>query len=225
MSTSLKRNLDAIIFEKLKEELIAGRWKPGHQISIDDIASQYGVSRTPVIHALKMMSAEGIVNSRPNGRVEVPIFTPKQIVDICKMRLLLEDFALKTICENKNADVMPEIYAIARECETQTKVYNNMIEARKVDLMLHRQIVTASGSDCLLNGYIMIQGQFTTANHLFVTHTDAAHVISCDEHMQLLDYLNAFNYKAASKTLTAHIMAGCERILGQMDKAKTEAIR
>lgn len=222
MSTTLKKNLDVIIFEKLKEELIAGRWKPGHQISIDDIASQYGVSRTPVIHALKMMSAEGIVNSRPNGRMEVPAFTPKQIVDICKMRLLLEDFALKTICENKNPDVMPEIYAIAEECEIQTKIHNNMIEARKVDLMLHRQIVQASGSDCLMNGYIMVQGQFTTANHLFVTHTDAAHVISCDEHKQILDFLNAFNYRAASKALTSHIMEGCERILGQMSKARAE---
>lgn len=216
MTTTLKKNLDRQIFEKLKEELIAGRWKPGQQISIDAVADQYGVSRTPVIHAVKMMSAEGIFNIRRNGRVEIPVFTPKQIEDICKLRLLLEDFAVRTICERKDSTVLGPLFEIERECEVQTKVHNNMIEARKMDLELHRQLIKAAQSDCLFNSYIMVQGQFTTANHLFVTHTDAAQLISCDEHSQLLAYLKDFNHRAAGKLLARHIMAGCERILKQL---------
>ena len=220
VTTTLKKNLDTLIFEKLKDELIAGRWTPGQQISIDEVADQYGVSRTPVIHAVKMLAAEGIFTFRRNGRVEVPLFSAKQIEDICRMRALLEDFAVRTICENGDVSVLDAVFEIARECEVQTRVHNNMIEARKMDLQLHRQIIKAAGSDCLLSGYIMVQGQFTTANHLFVTHSDASQLFSCDEHMKILTNLRDFNYRATVKILNRHIMDGCKRILQHMSQMR-----
>lgn len=217
MTNSLKKNLDTVIFEKLKEELIAGNLSPGQLISIDEIAEKYGVSRTPVIHATKLMAAEGIFIIRRNGRVEVPTFSPRQIIDICKMRLVLEDFAAKCICQERNPEVVEDVRKVAEQCEVETLVNNNMIEARKMDLKLHRQLVRSAGNECLSASYTMIQGQFTTANHVFVNHTNAAHVISCEEHSKLVEGLAAFDYKAVSKLLQSHIMDGCNRILAEMN--------
>lgn len=219
MKIKLKKNLDALIVEKLKEQILASRWEPGQTLSPDEIAQQFGVSRTPVVQAIKMMSMEGILNIRSNGRIEIPVFSRKQVIDICKVRVRLEDFAVKTICEQKNDLEIQKLNAIARECAEQIRDHNNIIETRKLDLKLHRHIVAASGNDCLLDAYVKVQGQFMTANHLLMNHSDALQSMASNEHFKVLEYLGKYDYKNASKTLEHHIMTGCLRVVNRIEES------
>ena len=50
---ALKKNLDVTIHEAFLEEILQGNWKPGQALNLDDLAERYGVSRTPIQHALK----------------------------------------------------------------------------------------------------------------------------------------------------------------------------
>lgn len=225
MKISLKKNLDTIIFDKLKEEIIASRWHPGQQISTEEIAQQFGVSRTPVIQAIKMMAMEGILNIRSNGRIEIPVFTREQVIDVCKVRLLLEDYAIKLICEAKSEFEIRKLNDIARQCADEVLEHNNIIESRKLDLRLHRHIVKSSGSDCLLSSYIKVQGQFMAANHLHINHSDAMQSLASNEHFEILECLNRYDYKKASKALEHHIMTGCLRVANRIEEAAYPVIR
>ena len=81
-----------MVFEKIKESIINGDWNAGQKMYIDEIAEKYGVSRTPVIQTIKMMNAEGILFISPSGKISLPQFNIKQIIDICETRLLLENY-------------------------------------------------------------------------------------------------------------------------------------
>ncbi len=224
LPNKLKRNLDTIIFEKLKEEIIASRWEPGQQLSPDEIAQQFGVSRTPVVQAIKLMSMEGILNIRANGRIEIPKFTRKQVIDICKVRVGLEDMALRLICEMKSDLEIQKLNHLASECAAQIRDHGNIIETRKLDLNLHRHIVASSGNECLLTCYVKVQGQFMTANHLLLNHSDALQSMASNEHFKILDYLGKYDYKNAAKALERHIMNGCLRVVNRMENESVASL-
>ena len=42
---SLKKNLDIIVYEHLREKIIRGEWTPGQAIAVDELTAEYGVSR------------------------------------------------------------------------------------------------------------------------------------------------------------------------------------
>ena len=45
----------------LKEEILSGLYPPGVRIRQEDIAEQYGASRSPVREALRMLDAQGLI--------------------------------------------------------------------------------------------------------------------------------------------------------------------
>ena len=64
---SLKKNLDVVVFEQLREKVIRGEWTPGQAISIDELVTEYGVSRTPILQALRRMEAMRMVEITITG--------------------------------------------------------------------------------------------------------------------------------------------------------------
>ena len=58
----------------LKKALFSGEYKSGDELSLTDIASKLGVSRTPVREAFQALEAEGLIELRMNkGAIVKPI--------------------------------------------------------------------------------------------------------------------------------------------------------
>jgi DNA-binding GntR family transcriptional regulator len=51
------------IADALRDEVLAGRLKPGQEFTVKEIADQYGVSATPVREALVDLSAQGLLDA------------------------------------------------------------------------------------------------------------------------------------------------------------------
>jgi DNA-binding GntR family transcriptional regulator len=50
------------IASMLKEDILAGKYPPGVRLRQEDVAEQFGASRSPVREALRMLEADGLVN-------------------------------------------------------------------------------------------------------------------------------------------------------------------
>lgn len=217
MGIRIKKNLDTLIFEKLKDMIIAGRWKPGQEILIDQMADYFEVSRTPVIQASRMMAVEGMFNIKQNGRIEIPVFEPQQITDIYEMRVLLEGYALKTICTRKKELDKERLDAICREGERQQLVMKDAVASRRADLELHSALVDSTENECLISSYKKVQGQYMVANYLLITHDEKLQSLANDDHKVILDYLYQYDYDKAYEALEKHIMDGCRRVLNHIN--------
>src|SRR6185503_15735625 len=92
MSTSdaQEEGLNAVIYAELRQRLVTGRMSPGHELSTRSLASELGVSQTPVRDALSRLAAEGAVAIRSKRRVRVPPMTAERFEDLLRCRLLLE---------------------------------------------------------------------------------------------------------------------------------------
>ncbi len=82
--------LNVAVYAEMRQRLVTGRMAPGHELSTRGLATELGVSQTPVRDALSRLAADGAVAIRSKRRVQVPGMTPERFEDLLRCRLLLE---------------------------------------------------------------------------------------------------------------------------------------
>src|SRR5512141_2840596 len=85
-----KRPLKEDIFDVLHEKIISGAYKPGDWLRQEDIATQLGVSMTPVREGLDLLVSAGLAERVPYRGVRVREISPKDIMEAYGLRLVLE---------------------------------------------------------------------------------------------------------------------------------------
>lgn len=214
--SSVKKSLDLVIYEKLKEKILRCEWNVGERISINEIADEYQISRTPVIQSLKRMCQEGILEHSSTGKFFVPNLTMSQVCGICDTRLLFERYAVTQICKNGLSEAQYRILCqLADGCIT-AKLDNDSVEYHQQDLELHRRIVETVENECLYQLYIQVQGRFMGPNYLLIPHTIQMRSNSAKEHFELIDALSAKQTDLALSIIDKHIINVKNRILNSM---------
>ena len=84
------------ILAHLREEIVSGRLARGASLVERRLATEFGVSRGPVRSALQVLEAEGLVETRPNGRMLVAGFGHGDLVSLFDVRLLVESAAVRS---------------------------------------------------------------------------------------------------------------------------------
>ena len=94
------------VAELLRQRIFARELAPGSWIDEMRLAEEYGISRTPLREALKVLASEGLVDLLPLRGAVVKTFSPKDAADMLEVMALLESFASQKACkaEQKKID-------------------------------------------------------------------------------------------------------------------------
>ena len=92
--------------EAIRNKLIAGELKPGQRLSEVKLSSDLQVSRNSLREAFRLLTKEGLLRHEPNRGVFVEIPSMASIIDIYRVRRLIECRAL--------AQAYPKHPAVAR---------------------------------------------------------------------------------------------------------------
>ena len=211
----IKKNLDEIMIGKMNSEIVEGKWTPGENLSLERFMETYGVSRTPVIQALKKLNAMGVVDFTNEGHFRVPEYTETQVRDICAMRLMLESRAIDEI-EKKG--IKPDFATLEVICSKSVASNDagEVIDARLDDLEFHRTLVAQAGNECLSELFLRVQAKFKVANYLLTSYTHEAERYACEDHEEMIRDLKAGDFDAVRKLLDEHISGACAKILEKM---------
>jgi DNA-binding GntR family transcriptional regulator len=82
-------DLNDQVYETIKARLLTREFGGGQKISLQTLADELGVSRSPVHHALTRLTTEGFVVSEPRGYVVRPL-TAELMDELYEARLALE---------------------------------------------------------------------------------------------------------------------------------------
>ena len=92
-------SLHETLVSRLRQLMIEGTLESGQRIPEAELCRMFGVSRTPLREALKVLAAQGFVQLRPNrGAIVAPI-NPDQIQPIFEMKGALERLIGMTAAE------------------------------------------------------------------------------------------------------------------------------
>jgi GntR family transcriptional regulator, rspAB operon transcriptional repressor len=83
------------VHERVRNAILDGGLAPGTVMSQVALAEEFGISRTPLREALRMLQSEGLVQGEPNRRVRVAPMTPEDLEQLYIMRVTLEAEALR----------------------------------------------------------------------------------------------------------------------------------
>ena len=67
---------------QIADEIVSGVLEPGTPLDEQELATRFGVSRTPVREAIRQLSASGLVSVRPHRGALVALPTPSQLNDM-----------------------------------------------------------------------------------------------------------------------------------------------
>jgi DNA-binding GntR family transcriptional regulator len=91
--------------EAIRTAILEGTIKPDERITIEQIAADLGISRTPVREALKALEVDGIVRLLPHRGAVVERFARAELGQRYSIRAMLEGYAAELACEADAAGI------------------------------------------------------------------------------------------------------------------------
>jgi DNA-binding GntR family transcriptional regulator len=147
------------IYDALHRHIIAGKYSPGDWLRQEDIASQMGVSMTPVREALDLLVAKGIAERVPYRGVRVRDLSAKDVVEAYGMRLLLEAMIARETAVNITPEQLADLEAIMDEMDRHVEL-SEMPQERQLSREFHDAIANASGNGLLIQLYAIVSNAF-----------------------------------------------------------------
>jgi DNA-binding GntR family transcriptional regulator len=98
-----RRSLHDEVAGLVRDMIIAGDLAAGEKIPEAVLCARFGVSRTPLREALKVLAAEGLVTLTPNRGASVAKITPEEIEELFPIMGVLEALAGEIACAQLTA--------------------------------------------------------------------------------------------------------------------------
>jgi DNA-binding GntR family transcriptional regulator len=96
---------------RLRDMITEGRLEPGSKVSEKDLCELFGISRTPLREALKVLATEGLIVLLPQRGARVAQFTGKDMGDLFQVMGELEGLAGELACAKITDEAVSEIRA------------------------------------------------------------------------------------------------------------------
>jgi DNA-binding GntR family transcriptional regulator len=93
-----RRTLHDELVDRLRHMIVEGDLKPGEKLSEKDLSEVFGVSRTPLREALKVLGKEGLVNLVPNRGATVSKLTMADLEEAFPIMGALESVSGELAC-------------------------------------------------------------------------------------------------------------------------------
>ena len=143
------KSLAEYIFEDLESKIIAGALKPGQRIVEEELCRSFGVSRSPVREALRILESQGFVQRSPRRGVSVTKITMKEAEDIYTIRARLDSLAVYLAIKNKQPGVVRKLKKL-HEKMIEVAERNNVSEYFKLNRKFHDTISQESNNQQLI---------------------------------------------------------------------------
>jgi len=182
------------VYEQLRELIVHGRLAPGSRLVETDIATRFGVSRTPVRGALQRLQQEGYIVDSPSMRQSRPTVAPLTGDDAAELFDIVGQ--LEALAAYRAGELpAPKRQALAREL---TAINNDFRKAAQVprpdhnrlwdlDERFHERCVEVAGGPRLRLLHGSVKPQAERYERLYVSYLAGEIATSVAEHEAIVD--------------------------------------
>ncbi|SAI22282.1 GntR family transcriptional regulator [Bordetella ansorpii] len=194
------------VYAELRRRLMAGAFLPGERLREEHIASELGVSRTPVRAAIERLAADGLVRHEERRGAVVVGWADRDIDEAFELRMLLEPYAARTAAqratpeqiehlESLNQKMLDAVLSDDDDKTAQVQHYNNLFHHSLLDAAQSARV--RAMVENLLDMPIII-GSF-----YFYTREDMLR--SVEHHRQIITALRARDAACAEVAVRFHL--------------------
>ena len=209
MTEDLKLNMNAylplrdVVFNTLREAILRGDLKPGERLMEIQLASQLGVSRTPIREAIRMLEQEGLAVTMPRKGAEVAKMTLKGMEDVLEIRAALDELASQLACERMTEEQLARLEDKKVIFEKSLKT-GNVKAIAEADVNFHDVIYEATGNPKLVNMLNNLREQIYRYRIEYLKNADN-YPILIKEHEAIYQSICNRNQDEAKEAIAIHV--------------------
>jgi DNA-binding GntR family transcriptional regulator len=185
--------------------------RPG-EVRLDErqLASDLGISRTPVREAMAQLEREGFVRSVPRRGIYVVRKTRVEVVELITAWAALESMAARLITQNASDQEIAELRAMFATFENG-RLHANLDEYSEVNIEFHQTIIRMSRNGVLIS---LAENLFTHMRMIrrrTIGEQDRADR-SIRDHLSIIEALEARDTKRAEDLVRNHALGLAEHV-------------
>lgn len=200
-------SLSSRVFQRIRDDILKGKYKEHDELRENTIGKELGVSRTPVREALRQLELEGLVSIIPNKGAYVTGISPKDVRDIYLIRSMLEGLCARWATENitdEQLDELDEIMLLS-EFHMKREGGGSAEQMAELDGRFHAILYEASDSRILSHVLLDFHKYVQMARKTSVVAEDRARK-SIREHKQILRAIRDKDADLAEQLANEHIL-------------------
>lgn len=210
------RSIRELIYESLKEAILAGDYEPGFHLRERELAKEFQVSTTPIKEALRQLEKEGLIISKARRGSFVSPSVMSSVEEITLARAALEGVAAGLAAQKRTEAESEQLYSIL----TNMKKYAEEKDVEKlenVNISFHETIRQAAKND-----YIANQIEAVRSFDQFIRRKALAdkeeHLRAFDEHYAIYQKIKDKDAEGAEQAMRDHINRTKSFALGKLKK-------
>ncbi|AWM15935.1 MULTISPECIES: GntR family transcriptional regulator [Bacillus] len=206
-------------YNQLKKMIFNGTFKPGERINETQLAKSFGVSRSPIREAMRLLEKDGLLKADDRNGFSITSLTAKDVDEIYKIRIPLEQLAVELVIDEANEE---ELAILEKQLEETEKAIHNGTEDTEIislNQRFHELLVDFSHNRHLKNLLEHVNDLIHFCRILNYTGDHRAETI-LSEHRKIFEEVKKKNKEAAKQYVMAHFNHDCEHLKRVLEEGK-----
>lgn len=207
------------IFETLQMQILEGVIRPGDRLKEAELATRFGISRTPVREALRRLETRGLLTHEPHRGMVVAQLEPSAVAELYAMREILDGAAATFAAQHASAT---EIRAMEDQIARDRTILDDPQRLASSNRAFHIAIYRAAHNRFLMKSSdalgeaLALLGPTTLA-------LPGRGARSVEEHAAIVAAIKARDGEGAGDAARHHIRMAFQARLAQLDAAIVDA--
>ncbi|MEJ7669777.1 MAG: GntR family transcriptional regulator [Casimicrobiaceae bacterium] len=198
-----RTSLVDVAYQAIRRRILDNVYPPGLQALEQTLATELGISRTPLREALTRLQEEGLVEMIPRHGMRVLPVSPTDMREIYVVLTALESAAAELLAQRRPSDAeLKPLVEASRDMARALRV-DDLDAWAAADERFHQGLLELTGNQTLINAVGLLSDRAHRAR-MFSLRLRPKPVNSTQEHMALLERIRAGDAKGAVDVNRAH---------------------
>lgn len=204
----------------LRDLILEGELKSGEKVREKELTERFGVSRTPLREAMKILASEGLIDLIPNRGAVVSAHSADELADAFPVLAALEGLAGRMAAEQATDSEIANILSLTRDLRA-TLERGDRPQYFRINQEIHTAILAACRNETLSRTHATIASRVHRARYQAnLTRTRWENALA--EHEEIAEALGQRDAERTGALLQAHMMAKLASILAAQTAAQAE---
>lgn len=199
-----KYSLRGRVFNRIREDILSGKYKEHEELREVAIGEELGVSRTPVREAFRQLELEGLIQIVPNKGAYVTGITAKDVEDIYMIRSRLEGLCARWATDHITEEQLEELEENVYLADFHAQK-GHLDQMAELDNRFHQILYEACDSKQLARLLVDFHEYVLRVRRKTLSNGGRGRV-SNDEHRQIMEAIKAKDKDRAESLANEHIV-------------------
>ncbi|WP_022879800.1 GntR family transcriptional regulator [Microbacterium sp. B19] len=192
------------VYQRLQERVLRGTIAPGSALSVPRLASELGVSRSPVREAVQQLIAVGLAVHVPYAGARVRALDAQLVDDVFELRESLDQLAARRATARMNSAEIDELDRVLDEARRESEEGGDPAAMAAWDVRFHALLRDHAGSEPLTGALMRLEalGHLISADMWAAPENSA---LAIAEHEGIIAAVRRGDAVGAGELAAAHV--------------------